>query len=94
MRNAKYYTTGALWTLALALPAALIALAVAAVFDLYLFEVGRGLTAALQAAWEGLASGFGGRWPEVVGMLIGQLLLMAVLLIGGSKVRQRDVQAG
>ncbi len=94
MREAKIYTIGALWTFALALPAGLLALAVAVFFDRYAVEISRGLTAALQADWHRLLGEFSDRWPEVVGMLIGQLLLMAVLLIGGSKALRREVQAG
>lgn len=94
MRDTKLYVTGAFWTLALALPAALLALAVAVFFDRYAVEIGRGLTAALQADWHGLLGEFSDRWPEVAGMIIGQLLLMAVLLFGGSKALRREVQAG
>lgn len=94
MRNTKYYVAGALWTLALALPAVLLALAVSTFFDRYVVEIGRGLTAILQANWLGLANAFRGRLPEVAGMLIGQLLLLAALLVGGSRALRQDLKAG
>lgn len=94
MRDSKYYAIGALWTLALALPALLLALAVSAFFDRYFVDVVSGLTAIVKVDWQQLVGGFSGRWPEVVGILIGQLLLLAVLLIGGSRALERDVKAG
>lgn len=94
MKETKYYAIGALCTLAIAVPAAVIALATTAMLDLYLPEIGRSLTDAAATGWRELVSGFSGRLPEAAGMLIGQLLLMAVLLVGGSKALQRGVQAG
>lgn len=94
MRSSKYYTAAVFWTLALAIPAGLLALAAAASFDRFVVEIGRGIAAVLQADWPALAGEFSGRLPEVGGMLIGQLLLLAVLLIGGSRALRKDAQAG
>lgn len=82
MGKVQYHAIGAAWTLALAIPAALLALALAAFLDLYAVELVNALIAALQADWQTFAST---RWPEVAGMVIGQLLLMAILLMGGAK---------
>jgi hypothetical protein len=82
MGKVQYYAAGAAWTVALALPAALLALSLAAFFDRYSIEVARALGAAYQADWQAFVSI---RWPELAGMVIGQLLLMAILLIGGIK---------
>ncbi len=82
MGKVQYHAIGAAWTLALAIPATLLALAVAAFLDLYAVELANALIAALQADWQTFAST---RWPELAGMVIGQLLLMAILLMRGVK---------
>ncbi len=82
MGKVQFHAVGAVWTLVLAIPAALLALALAAFLDLYAVELVNALIAAPQADWQTFAST---RWPEVAGMVIGQLLLMAILLMGGVK---------
>ena len=90
MGKVQYHAVGAVWTLALAIPAALLALALAAFLDLYAVELVNALFAALQADWQTFAST---RWPEVAGMVIGQLLLMAILLMGGAKALAGNPEA-
>jgi hypothetical protein len=70
-------------TLALALPCGLLALALVAALDEYLPRVA---AAVAGADWSALALEAGARWPELAGMLVGQLLLMAILVVGGRKV--------
>ena len=90
MGKVQYHAVGAVWTLARAIPAALLALALAAFLDLYVVELVNALIAALQADWQTFAST---RWPEVAGMVIGQLLLMAILLIGRAKALAGNPEA-
>jgi len=82
MGSVKYFALGLTLTLALAVPAALLALAVAAFLDLYLAERASTLFAALRVDWQAFANT---RWPELAGMVVGQLLLMAMLLMGRAK---------
>jgi hypothetical protein len=94
MRKLQYYGTAAFWTLAVAVPAALLALAVVAFLDRFAFEISRGLSAALRADWPGLAREASARLPEAAGMLVGQLLLLAILLLGGRRAQQINSKAG
>jgi hypothetical protein len=82
MGKVQYYTIGVALTLALAIPAALLALAVAAFLDLYVAEIASTFMTALRVDWQAFAST---RWPELAGMVIGQLLLMAILLMGRAR---------
>lgn len=82
MGKVQYHAVGAAWTMILALPAALLALSIAVFFDRYSVEIASALTAVNAADWQAL---FNIRWPELAGMVIGQLLLMAILLMGGVK---------
>lgn len=82
MGKVRLHAIGAIWTLVLAVPAALLALAIVAFFDRYSVEIAGALAAAFKADWQAFASI---RWPELAGMVIGQLLLMAILLMGGAK---------
>jgi hypothetical protein len=88
MKRLRYYLTGAFWTTAVALPAALVALAMMVFFDRYAVDLVRWLEASIQADWLGV------RWPELVGMLVGQLLLMLGLLFGGRRILSRRTSAG
>ena len=90
MGKVRLYALGTLWTLALAIPAALLALAIAAFLDIYLVEFTNAVAALFAADWQAFASI---RWPELAGMVIGQLLLMAILLIGGARVLKGDPEA-
>jgi hypothetical protein len=90
MGKVQYHAVGAVWTLALAVPAALLALALAAFLDLYAIELANAFVTALRADWQTFAST---RWPELAGMVIGQVLLMAILLMGGVKALAGNPEA-
>jgi hypothetical protein len=82
MTQLKSLTCAVLGTLALALPSGLLALGIVAALD----ELLPRLAATVQRAnWGALALEAGARWPELAGMLVGQLLLLAILLVGGRK---------
>ncbi len=89
MARLRFLTTAALGTLALALPASLLALGFVAYLDEHLLDI----SAALRANWPALAREAMARWPEVAGMVIGQLLLMAILVLGGRKVVKLNAEA-
>lgn len=90
MGRVQYHAIGAASILALTVPAALLGLAVAAFLNVYAFDIAGALMAALRVDWQAFAST---RWPELAGMVIGQVLLMAILLLGGAKALVKDSEA-
>ena len=79
----KVQITAVFWTLFLAVPFTALALSFAA----YITEnLGRILASlnefslATSASGKGLAIELSARWPEVAGMIIGQLVIMTILL--------------
>lgn len=66
-------------TLALSVPCATLALIGLAYVGDHLGEITSAVTSLLD--WRGLAVEGSARWPEVAGMIIGQLLIMSILLI-------------
>jgi hypothetical protein len=82
MRSVQYLGSGAAWTAALALPAAMFGLCLAALIDRYSVEIASAVARAFDANWRAFVAL---RWPEAAGILIGQLLLMAVLLLAGGR---------
>ncbi len=94
MRRIRTFGSGALWTLVLGVPATLLALALVAYLDEHLYSIFAWAGTALSANWDAIASEASARWPEVVGMLIGQLLLMTILVLGGAKALSRNSEAG
>jgi hypothetical protein len=79
----KVQITAVFWTLFLAIPFTALALSMAA----YITEnLGRILISlndfslATSAGGKGLALELSARWPEVAGMIIGQLVIMTILL--------------
>ena len=82
MAKLRTLSTAVLGTLALALPSGLLALGIVATLDEYLPRIGAALS---RANWSALALEAGARWPELAGMLVGQLMLLAILVIGGRK---------
>ena len=94
MRRARTFGSGAFWTLALGVPATLFALALVAYLDEHLYSIFAWAGTVLGADWDAIASEASARWPEVVGMLVGQLLLMTILVLGGTKALIRKTEAG
>ena len=90
MGKVRYHVIGAVWTVALIVPAALLALSIAVFFDRYTVEIASALTAVFNADWQAFVNI---RWPELAGMVIGQLLLMAILLMGGAKALAGNPEA-
>ena len=67
------------WTLALAIPFTALALAGVAYFTDHMAEIAS--TVSSMANWRGVALEGSARWPELAGMIIGQILILSILLI-------------
>jgi hypothetical protein len=67
------------WTLVLALPFTVVALVGTAYITNHLGDVVNALSSL--ANWRGVAVEGSARWPEIAGMIIGQLLILSILLI-------------
>ncbi len=79
----KVQITAVLWTLFLAIPLTALALSMAAYLTEHLGEILNTLqtfSQATSAGGRGWAMEFAARWPELAGMVIGQLVIMAILL--------------
>jgi hypothetical protein len=87
----KIQITAVFWTLFLAIPLTALALSLAA----YLTEPNltsiETFSRATSAGGQGLAIEMSERWPEVAGMIIGQLVIMTILLFT-YRSRQLDNQ--
>jgi len=76
----KEQITAVAVTLALAVPFAALALVAVAWIDENLARILASLTAP-QVDWQGVISEAWSRWPEVLGMLIGQALIVVILVL-------------
>lgn len=77
MSKVQFYAT--FWTLALAIPFTALALVGAAYLTNHLPDIAAGITEL--ANWRGVALEGSARWPELAGMIIGQLFILSILLI-------------
>lgn len=77
MRKVQVYAT--VWTLVLAVPFTVMALVGTAYITNHLGDIATALSQL--ANWRGLAVEGSARWPEIAGMIIGQLLILSILLI-------------
>jgi hypothetical protein len=72
------------WTLLIAVPLTALALSLAAYLTDHLAEiVNAALTfsAATSVGHRGWATEFAARWPELAGMIVGQIVILAILLL-------------
>jgi len=77
MRKVQIYAT--VWTLALAIPFTVIALVGTAYITNHLGDIANAIAALIN--WRGVAVEGSARWPEIAGMIVGQLLILSILLI-------------
>jgi len=77
MRKVQFLTVG--FTLALAVPFTVAALVGAAWLTNHLTEISGAVEGLLN--WRGLAVEGSARWPEVAGMILGQILILSILLL-------------
>jgi hypothetical protein len=81
-----------LWTLALGVPALAMALLLVAFLDENIPRLAAEV-AQINIDIPTLANEFSARWPEVAGMVIGQLVIMILLLMSGSRLLQESTEA-
>ena len=77
MRKIQMYAT--VWTLMLAIPFTVAALVGTAYITNHLGEIATAVSTLVN--WRGVAVEGSARWPEIAGMIIGQLLILSILLI-------------
>jgi hypothetical protein len=72
------------WTLFLAVPFTVLAISMLALWTSNLTEVSTilaNLDNAISVGGRGIITQFSERWPEVAGMIVGQLVLMTILIL-------------
>ena len=89
MRKIQMYAT--VWTLVLAVPFTVIALAGTAYITNHLGDIATAISALVN--WRGVAVEGSARWPEIAGMIIGQLLILSILLIARRNGRTEELAA-
>ena len=87
MRKVQMYAT--VWTLVLAVPFTVIALVGTAYITNHLGEIATAVSAL--ANWRGVAVEGSARWPEIAGMIVGQLLILSILLIARRSGRTEEL---
>ncbi|CAG0931336.1 hypothetical protein TFLX_02102 [Thermoflexales bacterium] len=89
MRKVQIYAT--VWTLVLALPFTVMALVGTAYITNHLGDITTAVSSL--ANWRGVAIEGSARWPEIAGMIIGQLLILSILLIARRNGHTEDLAA-
>jgi len=87
MRKVQMYAT--VWTLVLAVPFTVLALVGTAYITNHLGEIATAVSAL--ANWRGVAVEGSARWPEIAGMIVGQLLILSILLIARRSGRTEEL---
>jgi hypothetical protein len=87
VRKVQMYAT--VWTLVLALPFTVIALVGTAYITNHLGDIANAVSSL--ANWRGVAIEGSARWPEIAGMIIGQLLILSILLIARRNGHTEDL---
>ena len=75
-------------TLALAVPTTALALVGIAYFTDHMGEIATAVAGIIN--WSGLAIEGSARWPEVAGMIVGQILILSILLIARRNTHAED----
>ncbi len=89
MRKVQFYAS--FFTLVLAIPFTVLALIGSAYITNHLGDIANAITELVN--WRGLAVEGSARWPELAGMIIGQLLIMSILLIVRRNGRTEELTA-
>ncbi len=90
MRRYQHLPIGALWTLILAIPATALGLVIVALLDEYLPYVVNTLLSAVNVDLQTFGQEMSTRWPEVVGMVVGQLLILTFLFFAWTRTRSES----
>ena len=93
MRKVQFVAV--LWTMILAIPLTALALSAVAYTTEHLTQISTAITnfsLATSAGGRGWVLEFAQRWPEVAGMVIGQLVILMILLLArqSAKAEQKD----
>ncbi len=91
MRKVQF--TAVVWTLFLAIPLTALGLSMAAYLTEHLGEILASIqtfSQATSAGGRGWIMEFAERWPELAGMIIGQLVIMAILLFTWRSNKSED----
>lgn len=78
MPRYRVWITAGFWTIALAIPAVLLGLIGVAFLDEILPRVALSLA---RFDWQSIGVEASARWPEIAGMVIGQVLILAIFLL-------------
>ncbi len=89
MRKVQVYAT--VWTLILAVPFTVMALVGTAYITNHLGDIATAVGSLIN--WRGVAVEGSARWPEIAGMIIGQLLILSILLIARRNNHTEDLAA-
>ena len=87
MRKVQLYAT--VWMLVLAVPFTVIALVGTAYISNHLGEIATAVSSLVN--WRGVAVEGSARWPEIAGMIVGQLLILSILLIARRSGRTEEL---
>jgi len=78
MRRVQFLAV--VWTFALAIPFTALAVVAAAFLTEHITDIANALALANPAVWGDLVLEASARWPEVAGMIVGQLVILLLLL--------------
>lgn len=89
----KVQLTAVVWTMILAVPLTALALSLAAYTTEHLTQIAT--TAAtfsrdISAGGRGFILEFAQRWPEIAGMIIGQIVILTIFLFARSSGKEKD----
>jgi hypothetical protein len=91
MRKVQF--TAVLWTMILAIPLTALALSAVAYTTEHLTQISTAIarfSLATSAGGRGWVLEFAQRWPEVAGMIIGQLVILMILLIARKSSKEAE----
>jgi len=89
----KVQLVAVLWTMILAIPLTALALSIVAYTTEHLTQISTAIanvSLATSAGGRGWVLEFAQRWPEVAGMVIGQLVILMILLIARQSAKAEE----
>jgi hypothetical protein len=93
MKKVQFYAV--FWTLVIAIPFTALALSAVAYLTENLGQITRSITEFSQSAsvgGRGLVLEFSERWPEIAGMIIGQIVILTILLFARKNNRTIETE--
>jgi hypothetical protein len=89
----KVQLTAVLWTMILAVPLTALALSLAAYTTEHLTQIATSVATFsrdISAGGRGFVLEFAQRWPEIAGMVIGQIVILTIFLFARSSSKEKD----